>query len=475
MTDTTDTTETIEQARPSLNFNDTELAFVTKNYERLVLPAGEELFHEGTTGDCAYIVVEGELEVLKASGNRTILLNTVRRGELVGEMALLQNRPRMASVRARIDTELIGVNRDQFDDVLNTCPTVTRGVLDVVLSRERVTEARLQQTQHMANWNALTAGVAHELNNPAGAIRRGVGQLDDALGEFAAAQAALSRLELSLDQQQVIGALLPEIRERATHPNELDALACSAQEMLVEDWLNDRDFEEAWDLAPVLVSLGIDVARLDALAAQFDAVQMQAVIPWIAAATTTYSLLGELAGASDHISEVVGVLKGYSFLDQAPVQTVDIIEGLNNTLLILRGRLQDGIAVQRVYAPDLPKISAFGRELNQVWTNLIDNAITALDGGSGAICVRAGLDPDRENWIRIEIEDSGHGIAPEIGPHIFEPFFTTKKVGQGTGLGLNICYNIVVEKHKGEITYESEPGQTVFRVRLPVDFEAIGS
>ena len=123
--------------------------------------------------------------------------------------------------------------------------------------------------------------------------------------------------------------------------------------------------------------------------------------------------------------------------------------------------------------PTCRKISAFGRELNQAWTNLIDNAITALDGG-GTICVRAGLDPDKTNWIRVEVEDSGHGIAPEIGPHIFEPFFTTKKVGQGTGLGLNICYNIIVEKHKGEITYESEPGQTIFRVRLPVDFEAMG-
>jgi signal transduction histidine kinase len=166
------------------------------------------------------------------------------------------------------------------------------------------------------------------------------------------------------------------------------------------------------------------------------------------------------------------VLKGYSYLDQAPVQTVDVHLGLDNTLLILHGRIGDGISVQREYAPDLPKIQAYGRELNQVWTAIIDNAITAADG-QGVITIRTRRDPGRDDWIAVDIEDDGPGIPPEVQPMLFDPFFTTKGPGSSTALGLNFSYNVVVEKHRGEILVVSEPGRTVFTVHLPVDFEAV--
>jgi signal transduction histidine kinase len=461
----------VPQDAPGINFTETELAYVAQAYDRVRLAAGDMLITEGSPGDCAYIVLEGELEVLKASGDRQVLLNVVRRGEVVGEMALLQNRPRMASVRARTETVLIPVNQKQFNEVLDTCPTVTRAMLETVLSRERMTESRLREAEHMANWNALTAGVAHELNNPASAIRRATDQLRGAFEQFAQAQMQLSRLDLTADQRQIADSLLREIQERAANPAELGALECSDREDGVETWLEERGIERAWDLAPALVSLGCDLIRLEEWNTQFDSAQLPQWLAWVCAAFTAYCLLGEMAQASSHISEIVGVLKGYSYLDQAPVQTVDIHQGLDDTLLILHGRIGEGISVRREYAPDLPKIQAYGRELNQVWTSILDNAITALDG-QGVITIRTRRDARREDWIAVEIEDNGPGIPPELQPVLFDPFYAAKGPGRSTALSLNFSYNVVVEKHRGEIQVDSAPGRTVFTVRLPVDFEA---
>lgn len=454
-----------------INFSDTELAHIAGNYERVRLEPGDILFDEGTTGECAYIVLDGELEVLKTSGQRQVLLNVIGRGEVVGEMALLQNRPRMASIRARTETTLIGVNREQFNEVLDTYPEVTHKVLEVVLQRERMTEARIRQAQHMTNWNALTAGVAHELNNPAAAIQRGTGQFKEALDQFAGAQMRLGRLALNGAQQAMIDNLLDEIKQRAEHPAALSALLCSTREMEAEDWLDAHGVDRAWELAPVIGNMDWTTERLDDLLAVSGADILGEVVAWMCAAFTAYSLMAEVSGASAHISRIVNLLKGYAFLDQAPVQTLNVHEGLDNTLLILGGRLGDGVQVQRDYAPELPPIQGYGRELNQVWTNLIDNAITAV-GDHGEITIRTSCTAERGGWITVEIEDNGCGIDAHIQPVLFEPFVTTKKPGQGTGLGLNICYNIVVEKQKGEITFDSVPGRTVFTVRLPVNFEA---
>ncbi|MBI5957254.1 MAG: cyclic nucleotide-binding domain-containing protein [Chloroflexi bacterium] len=456
-----------------INFSDTELAYVAGNYERVTLQPGDVLFDEGSTGDCAYIVLEGELEVLKTSAGRQVLLNVLGRGEIVGEMAVLQNRPRMASVQARTVTTLIGVNREQFNEVMDTCPAVTRSMLNVVLQRERMTEARLQQAQHMANWNSLTAGVAHELNNPAAAIKRGVDQLREAMDHFAEAQVQLGTLQLDPAQQQAINDLLEEIRQRSKNPVALSALECSQREWEIEGWLDKHDIDDGWELAPVLTMLDWTKTRLETLAGVFDNGSLAGVLNWASAGYSAYSLIADISGASAHISQTVSVLKGYSYLDQAPVQTVNVNEGLDNTLLILAQRFGENIRVERDYDPALPAIQAYGRELNQVWTNIIDNAITALESG-GRLCIRTHRDPLRDGWIVVEIEDSGPGIPPQYQTMIFEPFFTTKKPGQGTGLGLNICYNVVVDKQMGEINFESEPGRTVFFIRLPVNFEGAG-
>ena len=210
--------------------------------------------------------------------------------------------------------------------------------------------------------------------------------------------------------------------------------------------------------------MGYEASELESLAVSFSSEQLPAVAGWLNSSFTVHNVMAEVGQGAERISEIVKALKGYSYLDQAPVQNVDLHEGLDNTLLILRSKLTSGIVVRREYASDLPKIEAYGSELNQVWTNLIDNAADALEG-QGEITIRTRTDGDQ---VVVEIEDNGPGIPAEVQPRIFDSFFTTKPPGKGTGLGLDISYKIVVEKHRGDIQLDSKPGKTQFQVSLPL-------
>jgi signal transduction histidine kinase len=245
-------------------------------------------------------------------------------------------------------------------------------------------------------------------------------------------------------------------------------LALSDRERALETWLEEQGVESAWETAPALASLNYDPSDLAARLAPFAAEHLSAVIDWLRATYTVYNLLAEIGHGAERISGIVKALKAYSYLDQAPVQTVDIHEGVENSLLILRHKLRQGITIQREYAPNLPKIEGYGSELNQVWTNILDNAADAL-GGHGHITLRTRQEGE---WIVVEIEDNGPGIPPEVQPRIFDPFFTTKPPGEGSGLGLEISHNIIVHKHRGDIKVFSRPGKTCFQVWLPINFEA---
>jgi len=243
-------------------------------------------------------------------------------------------------------------------------------------------------------------------------------------------------------------------------------LARGDRESDAQAWLEDRGIDRAWELAPTLVTFGWDADTLQSLADTFADDQLSVIAPWLGVGSSVYALLDEVGRSAERISEIVGAVKSYSFLDQAPVQDVDVHQGLDNTLVILRHKLKQGVRVRRDYDAGLPRIEAYGSELNQVWTNIIDNAIDAMQG-QGELTIRTYAD---DGHVVVEIADSGPGIPPHIQSRIFEPFFTTKPPGVGTGLGLNIAYN-VVQRHMGRITVTSQPGETRFQVRLPIQLK----
>jgi signal transduction histidine kinase len=325
-------------------------------------------------------------------------------------------------------------------------------------------ELMLRQSEKLATLGKLSAGMAHELNNPAAAAQRGAEQLRAAVAQLQQAHLQLHQQSLTPAQLAALADLDQAAQKRASQPAELDALTRGDREADVEDWLTGQGVKDGWEFAPGLVSLGYEAEGLALLCAPFTAETFPPLLAWLNAAYTIYTLLAEIHEGAGRITAIVKALKSYVYLDQAPVQAVDVHEGLDNTLVMLRSKLKRGVNVHRDYQPDLPRIEAYGSELNQVWTNIIDNAVGAMNG-QGELTLRTYSEGD---WVVVEICDNGPGIPPEVQDKIFDPFFTTKAPGEGTGLGLNISHNIIVQKHKGKITVESEYGRTCFQIQLPL-------
>ena len=449
--------------------SDEDLERLCGDAEEVHLSPGEELFAEGSVGDRAYVIREGSLEVHKASNGRKILLARREAGEIIGEMALMEDTPRSASVHSCGESTLLAIHKDDFYGLLKSSPSAAEAMFFTILDRFKGTEAMLRQSEKMAQLGTMTAGVAHELNNPAAAVARGADQLRGMLSDLDSSRTHLNALDLTEEQRTELQTLSKRAQELATQPPEMDAMVRSDREYEIQSWLEDQKVDEAWVCAPTLVNLNFDSAELDQMATRFTSDQLPGVITWLNNTHSAHNLLAEIGQGSSRISQIVKALKSYSFLDQAPVQEIDVHEGLDDTLLILRHKLKPGITVRREYAPSLPKIGAHGSELNQVWTNLIDNAADAL-GGEGVIVLRS---RQEDGFVVVEIEDNGPGIPAEIQSRVFDSFFTTKPPGKGTGLGLglDISYKIVVDQHRGELKLTSEPGRTVFRVSLPIRSE----
>jgi signal transduction histidine kinase len=303
--------------------------------------------------------------------------------------------------------------------------------------------------------------LAHELNNPAAAVKRGADQLRDAVVAYASAIGELQARGLDPGDERLAVLLDTAAGDRIT----LSALERSDLEDEVEDALVDLGVDQPWAMTAGLVDGGMTPDDVRGIAAHFGAELAPTILRACDAAHATHALLDEVEEGAGRLSDIVGALKSYSYLDEAPVQEVDVAKGLEDTLLILKSELGD-IEVIREYAEDLPSIEAFGSELNQVWTNLIDNAADAInEGGGSTITLRTA--PARGSVV-VEVEDDGPGIPSEVQSRVFDAFFTTKPPGSGTGLGLDISYGIIVHKHRGEISVQSEPGRTVFRVELPI-------
>ena len=327
-------------------------------------------------------------------------------------------------------------------------------------------EGYTQEREKLIQLGAMAAGLAHELNNPATAARRAAADLRQSVEKVQHYACELNET-LSVEQWQQLVATSQEAVHCATSQPKLNSFEQSDREEAIECWLDSQNVADAWELAPALVNARIDQEELEALKRTVPAQDLQNAIQWLAANLTTCDLLKSISHSTERISELVGAVKSYSFKDQAPWQEIDVHEGIENTLIILGHKLRN-VTVTRDFDRTLPRLCAYGGELNQVWTNLIDNAIYA-SGGTGRIDVRTRRDGE---FFLVEIADNGSGIPPEARPHIFAvPFFTTKG-GSGTGLGLVISHRIVVERHHGKIDFSTGPDGTQFNVRLPFESPA---
>ena len=452
------------------DLTESDLEQICEEVEEVRLKAGEFLFQEGDLGRHAYVIREGQIEIFKASNGQKVQLAVRQEGEVIGEISLLVSKTRTASGRALVDSLLLAVGQEVMDILLNSNPSATRKMLNTISSRLQSMELLLRQNEKMAQLGLLSAGIAHELNNPSAAVLRGAQQLKTSLAQLLSLSNRIQQAGFGRDQLDRLDGLVEQARQQASIPLEIDALTFSDREADLEESLEGVGIENSWELAPELVSLGIDGRSIAEMATQFSAEELSLALNWACLTFQIYRLTDEIGQGSSRISEIVKALKSFVYLDQGPVQEVNIHEGLDSTLVILRHKLNLGVEVQKVYDPAVPAIQAYASELNQVWTNLIDNAIDAMHG-KGRITLQTSY---QNPWVVVVIEDNGPGIPPDVLPHVFSPFFTTKPVGEGTGLGLNISYNII-RKHKGDVRVTSQPGKTRFEVWLPVNFEQVGS
>ena len=425
--------------------------------------AGETFTRPGEAVNFFYIMLEGELRVTKFYGDQEIFLAEVIPGDFLGEIQILLEMPHSVFIRAVADSRLFRLARPGFWDLLRCSSSVAIQIMRTLATRVRNMESYSQEREKLAQLGAMAAGLAHELNNPATAARCAAADLRQSVEKVQDYACELNE-SLGAEQWQQLVATSQEAVHCAGSQPKLNPLEQSDREEAIEGWLDAQNVADAWELAPALVSARVDQEELEALQRIVPARDLENAIHWLAANVTTRDLLKSITHSTERISELVRAVKSYSFMDQAPWQEIDVHEGIENTLIILGHKLKNA-TVTRDFDRTLPRLCAYGGELNQVWTNLIDNAIYAV-GGTGRIDIRTRRDGE---FFLVEIADNGTGIPPEAQPHIFAvPFFTTKG-RSGTGLGLVISHRIVVERHQGKIEFSTGQDGTRFIVRLPFE------
>jgi signal transduction histidine kinase len=440
-----------------------QLICLAEQGHEIALCAGSQIAKQGDPPDGFYIILEGKTEWTRQVGQQEAHAVTLVAGDVFAELILLLDEPYPTSGRALTDIKLYKLAPDKFWEMLQMCPTILRRILKISAERSQIHESVSQQQAKLISLGTLSAGLAHELNNPAAAVRRNVQTLEEVLQKLPALALEMHQKPILPKQLQFLCNFYQQAIATALKCTKLDPLTQSEREDEISDWLEDRNIKEAWKLSPALVAAGLDVDALEDLAAQSETECLSGILTWLEATLTGTSLLEEIKQSTQRISELIKAMKEYSYMDRAPMQQIDVHEGIDSTLTILKHKLKHGVSVSKDYG-NLPPICAYGRELNQVWTNLLDNAIDAMNG-KGAIKIKTAQEGDR---VLIEIIDNGGGIPPAIQSRVFEQFFTTKDAGKGTGLGLDIARRIIVGQHKGDIRFDSQPGETRFQVRLPI-------
>lgn len=445
--------------------SDDELQQLMDMAEPVSLRQGEILIRQGDAGDAAYVVIEGEFEIQKQTGQSLIKIDVRNVGDVVGEMALLSRAPRNATVLAKTDAETLRIPPEAFQQLLLSNSTAAMAVLHWVMARLTQNESLLHQQEKMAALGTMSAGLAHELNNPAAAAQRSAAELSKALLKLQILTHQIESNAFQENQVEWLDRFMQESSRRFASPQKLETLERIELVDQVQAWLGANGVDSAWEYAPAMVMFGWNVSGLEKLKGN---TLFESALQWLGIGCLTVALVAEVQHATERLSQIVQAMKSYTYLDQAPLLEVDVHEGLENTLIIMQHKLKQGVTIRREYSPDLPRIEAYASELNQVWTNIIDNAVDAMNG-RGEISLRTYAQDDH---IVVEIEDTGAGISADIQARIFEPFFTTKPPGKGTGLGLHISHDIIANRHHGQLSVESKPGHTRFKVVLPVKIRA---
>ena len=427
------------------------------------------LYTEGDPARCFYVLLDGTVVLSRRVGEDDVeITRTSGRGVYGGAFnAYLGDRvPQVYnnSMRVTEPSRFFVLEATDFAQLMHEWFPMAVHLLEGLFFGIQNTQQAVGQRERLLALGSLSAGLTHELNNPAtaavratSALRERVAGMRHKLGMIAAGPYNRVTLETLIQLQE-------EAAERVPKAPALDPIEASDREDAISDWLDDRGVADGWNLAPAFVQAGLDTDWLDHVAATVDEATLEGALRWLNYTVDTELLMNEIEDSTTRVSTLVGAAKQYSQLDRAPHQVVDVHQLLDSTLMMLGGKIPPGITIVKEYDAALPAIPAYAGELNQVWTNLIDNAVSAMNG-SGTLTVRTGLDRDQ---VFVEFGDTGPGIPAEIQGRIFEPFFTTKPVGEGTGLGLDISWRIVVNKHHGDIQVESVPGDTRFRVRLPL-------
>lgn len=443
------------------DLNDTQIAWLTDHMEEVHFNQGDVLIRPGDPADHMIVMLEGEFEAFNPTGEPTGFIGSA--GHVGGMLpgSRLTNYPGKGIATKPI--WMARLHKDLFWRMFEQMPVLAPRLISILTDRVRRATRQEQQREKLAALGKISAGLAHELNNPASAVRQGVASMREAVGGLQKASIRLSKQQKLTQEQK---AAFFEAERQAIEclgTRTLDPIEQSDCEQQMGDWLESHGVEEPWQLAPILVEGCLNEEKLDALLANLpDGIACDALLH-MGAILTLEQLLRELETSAGRISELVRAIKEYSYMDQAADQEIDIHRGLDSTLTILGHKLKRGVNVIREYDISLPMICARGSELNQVWTNLVDNSIAAMNG-NGEIRIRTHR---RGDWVMVDIIDNGPGIPANLQARVFEPFFTTKDVGEGTGLGLETVRRIV-QDHRGDVRFESEPGRTMFQVRLPI-------